>query len=445
MKKASIIAKLGAAAMAAVMACSSIAASAATVPNATIDTTRKTSLELYKYDFTTAHEDGKLNTDSYVSTGLPDDAVETALADYAIQGVVFTYTKVADVTTYSALEADGYKDMVLYAMPDNAKTAQFLAALGLSAADAYRTDGGNLYFTSDVLIDGLSGQLTTIESQTKNALEKFVKDNGGTDMPETDVNGHSSKTGMDQGLYILVETYVPENVKDTTSPFLVSLPMTTIDGDNWNYDVIVYPKNETGMPTLEKTLREDKVDTGKHNGTIDDITDGYAHTGTGSDGDIVDYQIISTLPTITSNATALTTYTFVDTLSKGIEYNKKDVQIEWFTDKACTDKIATWTEADNKFTVTYGTAANNATTMKIEMTDTGLSEINNSDAVYDLATSLYRGYSDCTMRITYKATVNSSADTVYGDNGNPNDVLLRYARGRLPFLRLRSGSPQAVL
>ena len=154
----------------------------------------------------------------------------------------------------------------------------------------------------------------------------------------------------------------------------------------------------------------------------------YAHTGTGSDGDIVDYQIISTLPTITSNATALTTYTFVDTLSKGIEYNKKDVQIEWFTDKACTDKIATWTEADNKFTVTYGTAANNATTMKIEMTDTGLSEINNSDAVYDLATSLYRGYSDCTMRITYKATVNSSADTVYGDNGNPNDVVLTWKR-----------------
>lgn len=430
MKKASIIAKLGAAAMAAVMACSSIAASAATVPNATIDTTRKTSLELYKYDFTAAHEDGVLNTDSYVSTGLPDDAVETALAEYAIQGVVFTYAKVADVTTYSAPEADGYKDMVLYEMPDNAKTTQFLTALGLDASDAYRTDGGNLYFVSDVLIDGLSGQLTTIESQTKNALEKFVRDNGGTDMTETDANGHSSKTGMDQGLYILVETYVPENVKDTTSPFLVSLPMTTIDGDDWNYDVTVYPKNETGMPTLEKTLREDKDDTGKHGGTTDDITDGYDHTGTGSDGDIVDYQIISTLPTITSNATALTTYTYVDTLSKGIEYNKQDVQIEWFKDKTCTPEnlITTWTEADNKFAVTYGTAANNATTMTIEMTDTGLSEINNSDAVYDLAASLYRGYSDCTMRITYKATVNSSADTVYGDNGNPNDVVLTWKR-----------------
>lgn len=430
MMKSKLIAKIGAAAVAAVMAFSSVAASAATVPEATIDTTRKTSFELYKYDFTSAHEDGVLETDSYVSTGLPNDAVETALANYAIQGVVFTYAKVADVTTYSAQEADGYKDMVLYEMPDNAKTTQFLTALGLDAADAYRKDGGNLYFQSDVLIDGLSGQLTAIESQTKNALEKFVKDNGGTDMPETDVNGHSSKTGMDQGLYIIVESYVPENVKDTTSPFLVSLPMTTIDGDEWNYDVTVYPKNETGMPTLEKTLREAKVDTGKHNGSTDDITDGYAHTGTGSDGDIIDYQIISTLPTITSNATALTTYTFVDTLSKGIEYNKKDVKIEWFKDNACTPEnlITTWAEADNKFTVTYGTAANNATTMTIEMTTTGLNEINNNGAVYDLAASLYRGYSDCTMRITYTATVNSSADTVYGDNGNPNDVVLTWKR-----------------
>lgn len=170
MKKASIIAKLGAAAMAAVMACSSIAASAATVPNATIDTTRKTSLELYKYDFTTAHEDGKLNTDSYVSTGLPDDAVETALADYAIQGVVFTYTKVADVTTYSALEADGYKDMVLYAMPDNAKTAQFLAALGLSAADAYRTDGGNLYFSPPMF----SSTVCLVSSQPLRARQRTL-------------------------------------------------------------------------------------------------------------------------------------------------------------------------------------------------------------------------------------------------------------------------------
>ena len=166
---------------------------------------------------------------------------------------------------------------------------------------------------------------------------------------------------------------------------------------------------------------------GKHNGSTDDITDGYAHTGTGSDGDVVDYQIISTLPTITSNATALTTYTFVDTLSKGIAYNKQDVKLEWFQDAACTQKVTEWDEASGKFAVAYGTADHDSTTMTISMTASGLDEINNATTVYD-STSLYRGYSACTVRITYACTVNSSADVVYGDGGNPNEVQLTWKR-----------------
>lgn len=428
MKKTKVFAKLGAVVLAAAMTLSSLAASAAMVPDATIDPDRLASLDLYKYDFTSASADGVVTATTYVSTGLHNSAAEQALAPYAIQGVVYTYAKVADITTYSAQEADGYKDMVLYALPDSSKSETFLAALGLSRKDAYRIADNKLYFTSDALIGGLSGRLNAVESQTKNALEAFVKNNGGKDMPETDANGHAKVSNLAQGLYAVVETYVPENVTSTTAPFLVSLPMTTIDGDEWNYDVVIYPKNDTGMPTLEKTLREAQTDTGKHNGSATDIADGYAHTATGSDGDVVDYQIISTLPTITSNATALTTYTYVDTLSRGIEYNRKDVKIEWFKDAACTDRIAIWTEGDNKFSVSYGTAANDATTMTIEMRTAGLDEINNSAAVYDLNSSIYRGYSNCTMRITYAATVNSSADTVYGDNGNPNEVVLTWKR-----------------
>ena len=97
-----------------------------------------------------------------------------------------------------------------------------------------------------------------------------------------------------------------------------------MDGKNWNYDVTVYPKNQTGNPTLEKTVREDKNSTGKNTGSLTDITDGYAHTATASVGDVVDYQIISTLPTITSKATSLTTYTFADTLREGIRYNRSE-------------------------------------------------------------------------------------------------------------------------
>ena len=55
---------------------------------------------------------------------------------------------------------------------------------------------------------------------------------------------------------------------------------------------------------------------------------------------MVEYQILSTLPTITSSATALTTYTFVDNLSAGILYNKNDVEIAFFRDAACTDQVA---------------------------------------------------------------------------------------------------------
>lgn len=65
--------------------------------------------------------------------------------------------------------------------------------------------------------------------------------------------------------------------------------------------------------------------------------------------------------------------------------------------------------------------------MTISMTASGLDEINNATTVYD-STSLYRGYSECTVRITYTCTVHSSADVVYGDDGNPNEVQLTWKR-----------------
>ncbi len=83
--------------------------------------------------------------------------------------------------------------------------------------------------------------------------------------------------------------------------------------------------------------------------------------------------MISTLPSITSESTYLTCYTFVDTLSKGLSYNKNDVVLEFFTDAACTRSVAHWTEEDGKFTVAYNTTADNESVMTIEMTAAGLS------------------------------------------------------------------------
>ena len=403
--------------MAAIMALSLITTAFA---EPTIDPSKKASLSIYKYDITTASKDGAWDAESYVSAGLRDDAVIDKLSKYAIQGVEFTYLRIADITMNNEAVEGQRQVGVLYGFDSSGRSTAVLSAIGLTAADAHKTAGGINYFTSDMLNNKLAAALATNATTVKNALEAAVK-NGGVAMTETDATGHASASNMEQGLYLVVETRVPENVTSTCNPFLVSLPMTTIDGVAWNYDVTVYPKNQTGNPTLDKTVREDKNSTGKNTGSLTDIKDGYAHTATASVGDAVDYQIISTLPTITSKASSLSEYTYVDTLSKGIRYNKNDVVIEFFKDAGCTEKIATWAEISSKFTVTYDDAAN---TMTIRMTDTGLSEINESESVY--TDSVKRGYSDCTMRITYAATL--TADAKMGDTDNPNEVELTWRR-----------------
>lgn len=443
----------------------SVGVAAATVDDATIDTTRTGSIDIYKYDLSRANTDSTVAAmlDSYVSTGVKDAALEAAMDDgtvndlgngqqsygYAIKGVEFQYLRVAEIVTYSETEADGvHRDMVLYKFNDS-KSANLLSAIGLSNNDAYAVtaefaEAGYHFFESDTLIDALSAALAANSTSVKNALEAYMNAQNAAAMPETDAHGHTSAANLELGLYLLVESKVPEMVTATVDPFFISVPMTTVNGTNasnggqeWLYNVTVYPKNQTGIPTLEKTLRENKDDTGKNDGS-QSIVDGYDHNATGSDGDVIDYQIISKLPAITSDATSLTAYTFVDTLSRGIEYNKNDVVIEFFKDAACTDKIATWKETDTvkKFEVAYdqlGADMDDATTMTITMTAAGLNEINHATSVYTAAGALDRGYSSCYLRITYQATVNSNADVVYGDDGNPNTVVLTWKRSNMDY------------
>lgn len=412
---------------------STISVSAAEVAGATIDETQKGSLTIFKYDLTNSENDGVWDS-SYVSTGVADESgVNETMKNYALEGVEFSFVKVADIVQFTESTADTRTDShveVLYAI-DKVQGADFLKALGLeNGAQRYTNadalDADKYFYQTDVLIQALSTALIANSTMVKNAMEQYIAAVGGTAMPLTDSFGKTKAENLALGLYLIVETKVPENVVSTTDPFLISLPMTSVNGTNatdggsrWIYDVTVYPKNQTGDPTLEKTLRESKSDTGR--------TDAYAHTGTASGGDIVEYQIVSTLPTITSESTYLTTYTFVDTLSKGLSYAKGDVVLEFFTDSACTDSVAKWTEADGKFSVAYN-SVETGETMTIAMTQTGLTEINTSKAVYSAADMVNSGYSDLTLRITYAAKLDSDNSVVYGDDGNPNQVNLTWKR-----------------
>ena len=317
--------------------------------------------------------------------------------------------KVADIFQYEESESNNRTDAhveILYAV-DKTNGADFLAALGLADGknryeNADALDESKYFYQSDVLISALSSGLTANATTVKNAMECYAAANG-TAMPLTDSYGKTKAENLPLGLYLVAETKVPEMVVSTTNPFLVSVPMTSVNGTNandggtrWIYDITLYPKNLTGIPSLEKTLREAKADTGK--------TDDYAHTGTASAGDTIDYQIISTLPSITSEATYLSCYTFIDTLSAGLTYTKGDVTLEIFSDTACK------------------------TAMTVEMTAKGLAEINKSKAVYADASMVNSGYSDCTMRLTYTAKVDSDNSLVVGDKGNDNKVVLTWKR-----------------
>ena len=140
----------------------------------TIDSGRKASLSLYKYDITAASADGAWDAASYVSTGVQDDAVTDKLAQYAIQGVEFSYLRVASISTYSQRENGQYKVGVLYGFADDA----VLQAIGLTKADAYKRGNGVFYFTSDKLNKALADALADNATTVKNALEIAVRNGG---------------------------------------------------------------------------------------------------------------------------------------------------------------------------------------------------------------------------------------------------------------------------
>ena len=442
-----------------------VSASAATVPEATIDFSRTGSIDIYKYDLTRANtnDTAAAMIDSYVSTGVRDTALEAVLDDgtentigngqtsygYAVKGVEFSYLKVADICTYSETEAGGSrKDMVLYKFED-AKSADLLSAIGLTNANAYPVtaafaQSGYHFFVSDTLIDALNAALSSNATGVKDALETYMAAQNASRFDETDAHGHTSKDGLALGLYLIIETKVPEMVTDTTNPFFASVPMTSVNGTNaanggqeWLYNITLYPKNATGIPTLEKVVRESRDWTGKNNGG-DSVDDGYAHNATGSTGDEFEYEIISKLPAITSAATRLTKYDFVDTLSKGLAYSRdRGVAISFYKDAACTQEITSWYEygAGKNFNVTYGTGADGASTMTITMTAKGLQEINTANTVHTSG-SEERGYSNCYLKIFYAASLDSSdvyTDVVYGDDGNPNTVVLTWQRSNMSY------------
>lgn len=107
------------------------------------------------------------------------------------------------------------------------------------------------------------------DGQTKVTVDKYLNEAGDAIDPDlgfpepdytetTDENGIAEFVGLPLGMYVVIETGTPDKVTSPVKPFLVSVPMTSVNNPNeWLYDIHVYPKNGTtyGEVKIVKTGR----------------------------------------------------------------------------------------------------------------------------------------------------------------------------------------------
>lgn len=404
-----------------------------------IDFSRTGSVTIYKYDITAAEADGMGDAIAALPTnGESNSAITKALSKYALEKVQFTTFKVAELTTYT--DTSNRVELAYNITPS------FAYALGLTSsanatASAKSIDGASLTFSSTTLNDTLYTMLTEStlsNTQIKNTLEAFANGLPASDkhVGETDENGCVEFKDLALGLYMVVETTVPQSVTNATDPFFICLPSTNrmdsknevvdeaVAGSKWIYDIFANPKNLNYNPDLEKQVREHSEKKANQ----------YDDTCTASEGDVVDCLLTSELAPITSSATYFTEYKFEDTLSKGLIYDSSNgVSISFYKSRkdaeAEKDPVLTWNKNSANFSVQFSKLEDGKSRLTIALTEKGLKTVNATDDGTLVGTA--DGVSDFSgliMAVTYRATLTSSADTVLGDSGNPNEVTLTYQR-----------------
>lgn len=97
--------------------------------------------------------------------------------------------------------------------------------------------------------EGATVTIDTYADVNKNELKDGVTTINRYGETKTDEKGVVKFDNLPIGLYVVMETSKPASVTQAVKPFLVSIPMTrkgdVNKGEEWLYDVVVYPKNST--------------------------------------------------------------------------------------------------------------------------------------------------------------------------------------------------------
>ena len=265
----------------------------------------------------------------------------------------------------------------------------------------------------------------TVDSvKTGKDLNDWVKTKKAADFGSLDGIGVSAVTGDDgkaiftsndatvgtnvahlegeQGLYLVVETFAPENITKRSAPFIVSLPMTDKEtGNTWMYNVFAYPKNSTADTDVAKEIADIN---GEQTGINANKTTAEAQIG-----DVITYHV--PVRAIVPDA-GLTKLGITDTMSKGLTFVQAG-EVASSEDVAVYDG-ASVNEKQKVPTESYSVKATkegDSTKLEVNFEDSYLQALN--------ATPGSRQF-----LFVYKAQLNK--DAVLGKTGNTNDVDMIY-------------------
>ncbi|WP_161878465.1 SpaA isopeptide-forming pilin-related protein [Alkalibacterium sp. MB6] len=97
---------------------------------------------------------------------------------------------------------------------------------------------------AEFTIYSVSDDVTDPDDVDESSLTEYLSGFTGTD-------GILTFNDLPAGRYYVKETFTPKGVEEFSGPFLVDVPMMHPDGDSWNSDVHVYPKNQLILGAVE--------------------------------------------------------------------------------------------------------------------------------------------------------------------------------------------------
>lgn len=244
-----------------VLSTMTVTAFAAETKMPTIDTTKKGSITINKYE--------------------GDDTTKP------LEGVTFTIYKIADLEQGSNPVELKYKSLIT----------------GVNITSETKYNDIKSVVDSKIADGSLTGTSATTVMESGKATAKF--------------------TELDLGIYLVEETKEPSQVVNKTANFLVSVPMTNEDGDDWVYDIIANPKNETvyGGITLIKKGKTIKVNGSETEETLKNVSFELQKKETTGWTKVDEYKTNGS-GVINVTGLAPATYRFIETNLGGTDDNK---------------------------------------------------------------------------------------------------------------------------